>query len=97
MLATLDLLEHLSLKDGSEYNETLLRISRGDQVADRSVAVEYMTQDLWESMRAHDVNMANDIIEPVAVFMRAQTDSARLKPMTMGEYLRYREKDVGRA
>jgi aristolochene synthase len=71
--------------------------SRGDVLPDRSVPVEWITYDLWESMRKHDLEMANDILEPVFVFMRAQTDRTRMRRMGLGEYFEYREKDVGKA
>ncbi|OTB02484.1 hypothetical protein M426DRAFT_322581 [Hypoxylon sp. CI-4A] len=92
-----DLLEYMSLEDGKAYNEKLIPISRGDVLPDRSVPVEYITYDLWESMRAHDRIMADDILEPVFTFMRAQTDSVRLEAMDLGRYLEYRERDVGKA
>ncbi|KAM5465930.1 (+)-aristolochene synthase ts1 [Microsporum audouinii] len=92
-----DLLEFMSLEEGSAYNEKLIPISRGDVLPDRSVPVEYITYDLWESMRAHDRSMANEILEPVFVFMRAQTDRTRIRPMGLGSYLEYRERDVGKA
>ncbi|KAI0454854.1 Aristolochene synthase in complex with 12,13 Difluorofarnesyl diphosphate [Xylaria acuta] len=92
-----DLLEHMSLEEGRAYNERLMDIARGDILPDRTIPAEYIFYDLWESMRAHDLKMANDILEPVFVFMRAQTDPARLKPMDLEEYLQYREKDVGKA
>lgn len=91
-----DVLEDLSLSDGAAYNERLMPISRGDTLPDRSIPVEYITYDLWESMRAHDLKMANDILEPVFTFMRAQTDPVRLKTMGLREYLEYRERDVGK-
>lgn len=47
-------------------------------------------------MRQHDLEMANDILEPVFTFMRAQTDPTRLKTMGLKEYLEYRERDVGK-
>lgn len=87
----------MSLEEGSAYNEKLIPISRGDVLPDRSVPVEYITYDLWESMRAHDREMADEIMEPVFVFMRAQTDKARMKRMSLGEYFVYRERDVGKA
>ncbi|KAI0109098.1 Aristolochene synthase in complex with 12,13 Difluorofarnesyl diphosphate [Nemania sp. FL0031] len=92
-----DQLEHMSLKEGEAYNKRLMDIARGDILPDRTIPAEYMFYDLWESMRAHDFKMANEVLEPVFVFMRAQTDSARLKPMNLEEYLEYREKDVGKA
>ncbi|KAI7774774.1 aristolochene synthase [Diaporthe eres] len=88
--------EHMSLAAGAEYNERLMRISRG-ALPDNSIPAESITYELWESMRAHDLDMANDILEPVFVFMRAQTDSTRLKPLDMRAYLEYRERDVGKA
>lgn len=92
-----DLLDDMSLEDGSAYNEKLIPISRGHVLPDRSVPVEYIIFDLWESMRAHDKEMADEVLEPTFVFMRAQTDKTRTKPMGLGPYFEYREKDVGKA
>ncbi|KAI0193854.1 Aristolochene synthase in complex with 12,13-Difluorofarnesyl diphosphate [Astrocystis sublimbata] len=92
-----DLLEFMSLEDGKAYNEKLMPITRGEVLPDRSKPVEWITYDLWESMRAHDRAMADDIQEPVFIFMRAQTDKKRLEKMDLGSYLEYREADVGRA
>ncbi|KAI1309761.1 Aristolochene synthase in complex with 12,13 Difluorofarnesyl diphosphate [Xylaria venustula] len=92
-----DLLEHMSLEDGQAYNNRLMDIARGDILPDRTIAAEYIFYDLWEGMRAHDLKLANEVLEPVFVFMRAQTDPTRLKPMNLDEYLQYREKDVGKA
>ncbi|KAI8623281.1 Aristolochene synthase in complex with 12,13 Difluorofarnesyl diphosphate [Xylariaceae sp. FL1651] len=92
-----DMLEDMSLEEGEAYNLRLMDLSRGDILPDRTIPPEYIFYDLWESMRAHDLKMANDVLEPVFVFMRAQTDPARLKLMNLGEYLQYREKDVGKA
>ncbi len=72
-------------------------IMRGDTMPDRSVPVEWMMFDLWESMRAHDKVMADEVLEPVFVFMRAQTDRTRAESMSLGTYFEYREKDVGKA
>ncbi|KAE8342149.1 hypothetical protein BDV24DRAFT_162700 [Aspergillus arachidicola] len=92
-----DLLEDMSFEDGSAYNEKLIPIARGDVLPDRTVPVEWIMYDLWESMRAHDKVLADEILEPVFTFMRAQTDKARLTIKEMGPYLVYREKDVGKA
>lgn len=58
---------------------------------------EYIIYDLWESMREHDRGLADEVLEPTFVFMRSQTDRARLHIKELGEYLQYREKDVGKA
>ncbi|KAI1409845.1 Aristolochene synthase in complex with 12,13-Difluorofarnesyl diphosphate [Hypoxylon sp. FL1857] len=92
-----DILEHMSLEDGRAYNERLMPLFRGSVLPDRSIPVEWISYDLWESMRAHDRDMADEIIEPVFTFMRAQTDPTRLTEMGLGQYLEYRERDVGKA
>ncbi|KAL8692057.1 MAG: hypothetical protein Q9218_002843 [Villophora microphyllina] len=91
------LLEDMSFADGKAYNEKLIPIARGDVLPDRSIAAEYITYNLWESMRAHNRELANSVLEPTFLFMRAQTDKVRLKKMRLGEYLEYRDKDVGKA
>ncbi|KAK6082922.1 aristolochene synthase [Seiridium cupressi] len=48
-------------------------------------------------MRAYDLELANEVLEPTFVFMRSQTDKIRLSITELGEYLQYREKDVGKA
>ncbi|KAF2753075.1 Aristolochene synthase in complex with 12,13 Difluorofarnesyl diphosphate [Pseudovirgaria hyperparasitica] len=96
-LTDVDLLEFMSFDEGSAYNENLISIAKGDKLPDRTIPVEYIFYDLWESMRNHDHHMANDILEPVFTFMRAQVDRTRAKHLSMGEYYVYREKDVGKA
>lgn len=86
----------MSLDVGSAYNEKLMPIARGDVLPDRSVPVEWIMYDLWESMRACDKQLANSVLEPTFTFMRAQTDKARLTIRGLGEYLAYRENDVGK-
>ena len=97
LILHLDLLEDMSFVAGKAYNEKLMPISRGDVLPDRNVPVEYITYDLWESMRACDRKLADEILEPVFTFMRAQTDPRRKDTMELGAYLEYRERDVGKA
>lgn len=87
----------MSLEDGKAFNEKLIPICRGDVAPDRTAPAEYILYDLWESMRAHDRPLADDILEPCFNFMRAQNDARRLKFMDLGAYLEYREEDVGGA
>ncbi|CAI7630480.1 unnamed protein product [Penicillium glandicola] len=90
-----DVLEHMSFTDGEAYNNRLIPISRGDVLPDRTKPEEFILYDLWESMRAHDKELADEVLEPTFVFMRAQTDRARLTIQELGRYLEYREKDGG--
>lgn len=97
LLINLDVLEHMSFADGEAYNNRLIPISRGDVLPDRTKPEEFILYDLWESMRAHDKELADEVLEPTFVFMRAQTDRARMTITELGHYLDYREKDVGKA
>lgn len=87
----------MSLEEGSAYNEKLILLSKGDIHPDRTIAVEWITYDLWNDMRACDKTLADGILEPVFTFMRAQTDKSRLDIKELSQYLKYRERDVGKA
>ncbi|KAL8699839.1 MAG: hypothetical protein Q9201_005771 [Fulgogasparrea decipioides] len=75
---TQDQLEHMSLAEGKAFNDGLMPIMSGSVQPDLAIPAEYITYDLWNSMRAVDETLANTVLEPTFVFMRAQTDKARL-------------------
>ena len=87
----------MSLQDGKAYNESLMPFCRGDQLPDRSVPAQWMMYDLWEDMRKCDKTLADEVLEPVFKFMRAQTSRERLTIQGLGRYLQYRQADVGQA
>ncbi|KAK8048212.1 hypothetical protein PG994_009942 [Apiospora phragmitis] len=90
-----DLLDHMSLEDGRQYNAKMMALMRGDEEPDRAVAVEWMSYDIWAEMRVLDARLASEVLGPMADFMAAQTEDTRLKKMNMGEYLEWRGRDVG--
>ncbi|CEJ91140.1 hypothetical protein VHEMI06873 [[Torrubiella] hemipterigena] len=92
-----EILEDMSFDEGSAYNERLMPLARGIGLPNRDDPAEWIMYDLWATMRAKDLELANGILEPTFEFMRAQTDKARLSIREMGEYLDYRERDVGKA
>lgn len=47
-------------------------------------------------MRSQTQDLADAVLEPTFIFMRAQTDKARLNMSGFGPYFEYREKDVGK-
>ncbi|KAI2615918.1 hypothetical protein GGR54DRAFT_611534 [Hypoxylon sp. NC1633] len=79
------------------YNGRLMPIIRGEEVPDRSVPVQNISYELWQSMRTHDQELADGILEPLFIFMRSQTDKRRAHKMSLGQYLEYRNKDIGQA
>ena len=93
----LDRLENMSFADGKLYNEKLMVLAEDKAKPDTSIPVEWMFHDLWQRMRKCDLILATEILEPTFVFMRAQTDPTRQDIRELGQYLEYREKDVGKA
>ncbi|KAL9594584.1 MAG: hypothetical protein Q9179_005330 [Wetmoreana sp. 5 TL-2023] len=94
---SVDQLEDMSFADGEAYNAKLIAISQADVLPDRSKPEEVILYDLWESMRVHDRELADEVLEPTFTFMRSQTDRVRLTIKELGNYLIYRERDVGKA
>ncbi|KAI0516782.1 Aristolochene synthase in complex with 12,13 Difluorofarnesyl diphosphate [Xylaria bambusicola] len=91
-----DVLEHLSLEEGKAYNKKAFSLFRGDIQPDRNVPFEWISYDLWQDLRACDKKLADEMLMPVYLFLESQTDPRRLKKMSFGEYLEYRETDVGK-
>ena len=85
----------MSLEDGRLYNEKMMALMKGDIRPDRTVAVEWMSYDIWAEMRVIDASLAGEVVGPMADFMAAQTEKERLKQMEMEEYLEWRGRDVG--
>ncbi|KAJ4289873.1 hypothetical protein N0V90_011206 [Kalmusia sp. IMI 367209] len=92
-----DQLEYLSLEEGKAYNNSLMPFCTGVLQPDRNNPVEWMMHDLWEEMRIIDRQLAEEVVEPVFVFMRAQTAKERLSIDSLHDYLQYRQDDVGQA
>lgn len=86
----------MSLDEGKRYNESLMPFCTG-KTPNRAVPEEWMMYDLWEEMRSLDQQLANEVVEPVFLFMRAQTAKERLSMHGLHQYLRYRQADVGQA
>lgn len=53
--------------------------------------------ELWEEMRHIDRQLSDEVLEPVFIFMRAQTAKERLSIENLHDYLQYRQDDVGQA
>ncbi|KAF4830995.1 Aristolochene synthase [Colletotrichum siamense] len=48
-------------------------------------------------MREKDRRLADQVLEPTFIFMRAKTEKIRTEITEIGRYLQYRERDVGKA
>ncbi|KAJ2984458.1 hypothetical protein NUW58_g6045 [Xylaria curta] len=89
-----DLLDGMSIEDGAVHQEKLLAIVRGDVAPDSNAPAEYIIYDVFERLRACDRELADEIMEPLAELLRAQTDKVRLTLSELEPYLEYREIDI---
>ena len=87
----------MSLEEGKSYNESLMSFCTGELQPNRNIPVQWMMYDLWKEMRTLDRQLAGEVVEPVFVFMRAQTAKERLCIDNLHDYLQYRQDDVGQA
>lgn len=85
------------MQEGHAYNAALIAIVRGERAPDNTIAAQRIMSEIWAAMRACDAPRADAIVEPLREFMAAQTDDSRLSVRGLGNYLRYREGDVGKA
>ena len=87
----------MSSEEGSAYNESSIPFCQGERLPERSIPVQWIMFELWEDMRACDKKLADELQEPVFIFMRAQTSRTRLTVRSLGPYLEHRQGDVGQA
>ncbi|KAF2492611.1 Aristolochene synthase in complex with 12,13 Difluorofarnesyl diphosphate [Lophium mytilinum] len=92
-----DQLEYMSLQDGKDYNESLMPFCTGNVQPNQDDPVQWMMYEIWEEMRALDRQLAEDVVQPVFLFMRAQTSKERLSITRLHQYFQYRQGDVGQA
>ncbi|KAF2764139.1 Aristolochene synthase from penicillium Roqueforti [Teratosphaeria nubilosa] len=92
-----DLLEDMSFEDGEAYNNQLMPVMAGEVQPNPDRAVEVMMWEMWEGMRQCDRDLSDKTLADTFIFMRAQTDRSRAAIRNLGQYLEYRERDVGKA
>ncbi|KAI0182247.1 Aristolochene synthase from penicillium Roqueforti [Xylaria flabelliformis] len=90
-----DILETMSLADGTAYNAKLVPVCRGEVLPNRNDAVEWILYDLFEEMRAKDKVLADECLEPTFEFLRSQTEDTRKHVSQLAPYLDYRYRDIG--
>lgn len=87
----------MSFEAGAAYCDKLMLVARAKAEPDRNVPAEVVFSEVWPALRERDRAMADGMLNPTYELMRAQTDKIRLTKMGLGEYLEYRERDIGKA
>ena len=55
----------MPLSESEAYNKSLMPYCSGTSLPDRSEPAQWITYHLWQSMRAKDRALADDVLEPV--------------------------------
>ena len=85
----------MSLEDGKAFYMRLILLAQGKAVPNRENAYEWITYDLFASMRAVDEEQTKSVIKDAILCVTAQVDPARQKCVGMGQLLRQRYKEGG--
>lgn len=91
-----DLIDRMSVDEGTKQNNLVIECCRGTQLPDRNQPAQWIMYDLFESMRAIDKVLADDLLQHMIEFLVAQADGTRSKPMTLEAYFKYRYNDLGK-
>ena len=95
LIDSLDVAEHMSLEEGKAFYQRLILLAKGKGLPNREDAYEWITYDLFATMRAKDEELANGILQGAILCVLAQVDPARQKCVGMGQLLRQRYKEGG--
>lgn len=91
----IDVAEDMSLEEGKRFYKKLIPIAMGKKLPNRSDPYEWITYDVWTSMRACDSELADQVLREALVCITAQVDSVRFACPDMGSLLRQRIKEGG--
>lgn len=91
-----DLLDRMSIEEGKEHQENVIKCASGTILPDREIPAQWIMFDLFEEMRATDRPLADELLKPTIDFLRAQVDGNRMKRMNLDEYFAYRNADLGK-
>ncbi|KAL8838595.1 MAG: hypothetical protein Q9176_004992 [Flavoplaca citrina] len=90
-----DVAETLSISEGKALYERLVPIALGKTQPDRNDPYEWMTYDIWKSMRATDPELTEVVWQGALLCITAQVDDARTKCPDLGSLLKHRAKEAG--
>lgn len=97
MFFSIDLLEAIDLEEGKTLCKKLIPIAMGQKLPNRSDPYEWITYDVFTSMRACDKELADQVVQGALVYFTGQVDSRRLTCSDMGSLLRQRMREAGGA
>ncbi|KAL8728360.1 MAG: hypothetical protein Q9181_005370 [Wetmoreana brouardii] len=90
-----DVAEDLSVSEGKDLYNRLTPLALGKALPNRNDPYEWMTYDIWTSMRKTDAELTDVVWQGAQLCIMAQVDEARMKCPDMGSLLKHRAKEAG--
>ncbi|KAI4280330.1 MAG: hypothetical protein L6R38_004547 [Xanthoria sp. 2 TBL-2021] len=90
-----DVAEGMSLENGKALYKRLIPIAQGKVQPDRTDPYEWITYDVWASMRAVDEALTEAVLQGALLCVRAQVDDERNRCTGMRALLLQRYKEGG--
>ena len=85
----------MSLDDGKLFYQRLILLAKGKILPDRENPYEWITYDLFASMRAVDEAQTEGVLQDAILCVTSQVDEARNHCASMGDLLKQRYKEGG--
>lgn len=85
----------MTFTEGKALYKNLTPIALGKTLPDRNKPLEWITYDIWKSMRATDAELTEVVWQGALLCIMAQVDDERTKCPDIGSLLKHREKEAG--
>ena len=88
--ATIDIVEEMSIEEGKAFYQRIIALAKGERLPRKDAPIEIINAEVWQSLRAKDKRLANDVLNGAIVSYEAQVDSRRTGVFTdIGKYLEH--------
>lgn len=90
-----DAIERKNLTEGKTFYARLIAIARGKILPNRLDAIEWITHDLFTSMRTRDEELTEEVLQGAIMCLSGQVDEARMNCADMSALIRHRVQEGG--
>lgn len=83
------------MEEGKAFCARLIPVVEGKRLPDRKYSLEWLSYDVFTSMRECDPKLTDDVVEGAKLCVKAMVDPDRLKCTDMGSLIGHRVKEGG--
>ena len=87
----------MDMTEGKEFYQRLIPIAKGKELPNRADPLEWITYDVFASMRGCDETLTKDVLDMLILCITSQVDEERLNCTSLGALLKQRVKEGGAA